>query len=602
MKVSRTWLQKFFDAPLPGASELADALTFHSFEIESIEGETLDVKVLPNRSADCLSHRGIALELSAILNIPLKVDPLREQIQDFPTTNELVVEADDSYVLRHTGALIRGVKVGPSPEWLQAALRAVGQRSINNVVDALNFVMFDIGQPSGAFDAGTLKLENGVVKIHIRRAKSGERITVLTGEEYELSENTFVFTDAVSGSLLDIAGIKGGLASGVTDITTDLFLSVGNYDGTQIRRVSQALKLFTDASHRYQNRPSPELTAYGMRDLLALIQRVAGGELVGVVDLYPTKRENKPVSVSLARINGLLGSRFSQAEVADVFARLKLPATVADDTFTITPPFERVDLVIPEDLVEEVGRIMGYDTITAAELPATSTPPDQARFKGIERMKDQLVAEGFTEVSTQSFTKKGEVALANPLDNTKPALRASLEENLKEALDKAKTYAPRLLPPKTKPKLFEVGTVFPKAGEYLALQMSERVPAWGDKASTHDNLSVAKLEEYGASYTPVVPKQGAYKPFSIYPFITRDIALWVPRGTEASTIAETIRNNAGDLLVRLDQFDQFEKEGRVSLAFRLVFESQDRTLTDAEANAIMERIYAALKALGSEIR
>ncbi|OYV26316.1 MAG: hypothetical protein B7W98_03205 [Parcubacteria group bacterium 20-58-5] len=157
MKVSLTWLQKYFDTPLPGADAIADAFTFHAFEIEEMKGDLMDVKVLPNRAADCLSHRGIAKELSAILDAPLKQDPLRDPLPEFPQTDALMVEIEDSKkCLRYMGALVKGVKVGPSPAWLREALEAVGQRSINNVVDATNYVMLNIGQPLHAFDAAKL--------------------------------------------------------------------------------------------------------------------------------------------------------------------------------------------------------------------------------------------------------------------------------------------------------------------------------------------------------------------------------------------------------------------------------------------------------------
>ncbi|HRH24437.1 MAG TPA: phenylalanine--tRNA ligase beta subunit-related protein, partial [Candidatus Paceibacterota bacterium] len=172
MKVSRTWLQKHFKEPLPDTAALAEALTFHAFEIEEYDEDMLDVKVLPDRAAYALSHRGIAGELSAILNIPLSYDQFAELAPTFPTTDQLEVTGDAAYVIRHTGALIRGVKVGPSPEWLKQSLESVGQRSINNVVDALNCVMLAMGQPSGAFDAGKLETDNGVVRINIREARA----------------------------------------------------------------------------------------------------------------------------------------------------------------------------------------------------------------------------------------------------------------------------------------------------------------------------------------------------------------------------------------------------------------------------------------------
>lgn len=603
MKISLKWLQTYFAAPLPSAEKVADAYTFHAFEIDEMQGDMLDVKVLPNRAADCLSHRGLAKEISAILSTPLSKDPLREALPEFPESQKLSVEIEDpKRCLRYMGAVVRGVKVGPSPAWLKEALEAVGQRSINNVVDATNYVMLNIGQPLHAFDAAKLSEKDGRYAIGVRGARAGEKITTLSGDEYELGPNIELITDANADAAIAIAGIKGGNRAEVTVETVDIVVESANFDGTTTRRAAQALKLFTDASQRFQNRPPPELAAYGMRDVLAIIVQIAGGEVEGVVDAYPNRPQTAPVSVSLSCINGVLGSGFSHEQAAQVFERLGLAVESSGDVFTVTPPFERTDITIPEDLVEEVGRIIGYDQIAPAALPVSGGSPDQSRFRGIERMKDQLVERGFTEVSTQSFAKTGDVMLANPLDKKMPALRKDLAANLNDALTRAKYLAPRVLAPNQKPKLFEVGTVFPKEGEYIELRMTEKVPEWGDAAATVDNLSVAKLEDYGKDYMPIRYELGAYQPFSLYPFITRDIALWVPAGTEISVIEQTIREHASTLLARLDQFDSFEKEGRVSYAFRLVFESMERTLTDEEVNALMEQIYAALRALGYEIR
>jgi phenylalanyl-tRNA synthetase beta chain len=602
MKVSLKWLQKYIEQ-MPSAEAVSDAFTFHAFEIDEMQGDMLDVKVLPNRAADCLCHRGIAKELGAILNVPLAHDPLREAIPDFPRTDLLRVEIDGSKkCLRYMGALVQGVKVGPSPAWLKEALESVGQRSINNVVDATNYVMLNIGQPLHAFDAKKLKQHDGSYAIKVREAKEGEKITSLSGDEYTLTPNILLITDAHADAALGIAGVKGGKQAQVTEETTDIIVESANFDGTLTRRAAQALKLFTDASVRFQNRPSPELCAYGMRDVLALILEIAGGTVVGVVDEYRQRTFTDAVEVSRARVNGLLGADFTLEEVTDVFRRLDLSVQVEGENFVVTPPFERTDITIPENLVEEVGRILGYDRIEPKELPALATAPDQARYRGIEKMKDQLVEQGFIEVSTQSFAKKGDVTLANPLDKNMPALRTSLEANLADALARAKHMAPLVLAPGQKPKLFEVGTVFPKGGEFIELRMTETVPAWGENFPMHDNLSVAKLEEYGKDYQPKRYALGAYKPFSLYPFVTRDIAFWVPAGTDTAVVEQTIREHAGGLLVRLDQFDRFEKEGRVSYAFKLVFQSVDRTLTDAEVNDLMEKISASLRLLGYEVR
>lgn len=602
MKISRAWLQKYFEQPLPSVEKLDEALTFHAFEIEEVSGDLLDVKVLPNRAADCLSHRGIAKELSAILNVPLKSDSFRTPLsmKDLGgLSSGLAVEIEDSKkCLRYMGAVVKGVKVGPSPAWLKEALEAVDQRSINNIVDATNYVMLNIGQPLHAFDAGKLEMKDGKYAILVRGAKEDEKITTLSNEEFVLKQEALLITDANIDSAIGIAGIKGGKAAEVNIHTTDLIVESANFDGTTTRRTAQALKLSTDASQRFQNRPSPELCAYGMRDVLALITEIAGGEVVGVVDEYPAFPErSRGISVTLEKINSVLGSSFSHTEVEDALKRLALPYMVVNDVFTVTPPFERTDLAIPEDLIEEVGRIVGYDRIPATELPSLSGTPDQARYRSIERMKDQMVEQGYIEVSTQSFAKKGDIALANPLDTAKPALRTSLEQNLQEALTQAKYYAPLVLAPNEKPKLFEVGTVFSKEGEHIELRTVPSVAS-----AKEGDLSNIDLEDYGKEYEPKQYELGTYKPFSVYPFITRDIALWIPEETEAREPERIIRENAGELLVRLDQFDRFEKEGRVSLAFRLVFESMDRTLTDEEVNGVIERVSEALAKVGYEVR
>lgn len=590
MKVSLKWLQKYFEQPLPDAEAIADALTFHAFEIEEASGDMLDVKILPNRAADCLCHRGIAIELSAILNLPIKNDPLREAPKDHKVTScdELTINVEDSEKCqRYIGAIMKGVKIGPSPKWLKESLESVGQRSINNVVDATNYVMLNIGQPLHAFDAGKLVQKNGGYAIGVRAAKEGEKITTLSGDDYILNPGVLTITDANADKAIGIAGVKGGKLAEISQETTDIVIESANFDGTRVRRAAQALKLFTDASQRFQNNPSPELAAYGMRDVIDLIKEVAGGEVKCVVDLYLEQPHAAQVSVSLARINGLLGYDFSLEGVTDVFRRLGLPATVNNEqqSFVIVPPFERTDLTIPENLIEEVGRIIGYDKIPALDPPPLGCAPDQARFRGIERIKDFLIDRGFIEISTQSFAVDGDIELVNPLDKAKPMLRKNLDENMRDAFSRAKYSASLVLAPNEEPKLFEIGTVFAKNGEELAIKTSKPVQ------------DMPKIQD-DENYEPRLCNLGAYTQFSVYPFVVRDIAFWANDGFTKSIITK----NAGPLLVRVDQFDKFEKEGRISYAFRLVFQSFERTLTDEEVNDTMEKVAAALRAAGCEVR
>lgn len=634
MKVSLPWLQTYFEETLPPVEEVAHTLTFHSCEIEEQVGDMLDVKVLPDRASYALSHRGIALEISAALDIPMKLDPLRTVVAEFPSTDTLTVEVSPEYVLRHMGALVRGVTVGPSPEWLRTALESVGQRSINNIVDATNYVMLNIGQPMHAFDAAKISRNGDVLRITIRPATDGEKVTVLTGEEYTLDSTMYVIADATSGEALDIAGLKGGAASGITEATTELFVSVGTYDSSCIRKTSQTLKLWTDASQRYQNKISPELGAYGMRDILALITDIAGGEVVGVVDVWPSNGmvHLSPVSVTLEKIQRVLGIAVQADEVASALGRIQLPFVEQNNTFIVTPPFERRDICIEEDVIEEVGRILGYERITPTPLPPLNIAPDQHAYRGIEFIKDFLVERGFIELSTQSFAKEGEICLSNPLQQDRPWLRASLMQNMSDALAHTVTIAPRVLGPETLVKLFEIGSVFSSAEESLSLALGVRTLS-GKKALAADALKehIATLEQevfrshirvkYSldgetaeislapldlttlSNEIPQSVRLGAYTPFSIYPAALRDIAVWVPEGTVQSEVSVRILACAGEYLARIDLFDRFEKEGRISYAFRLVFEAMDRTLSDKDLDPAMEAVTLGLRSVpGFEVR
>jgi phenylalanyl-tRNA synthetase beta chain len=633
MKASRTWLQTYFNDDLPSVDTLVEALTFHVAEVEEVSDTYIDVKILPDRAAYMMCHRGVAKELSAILGKEMKSDSLRESLPKFPTTTSLTVSVEDNAkCLRYMGGVVRGVKVGPSPEWLRNALEDVGQRSINNVVDATNYVMLNIGQPLHAFDSARLTQKDGKYAIRVRDARDGEKITTLTGESYDLSKNVLLITDANNDAPIGIAGVKGGKAAEITKDTTDIIIESANFDGTLVRKASQKLKLWTDASQRFQNRPSPELAAYGMCDVLKFITDIAGGEVEGVVDVYAESAKESaklaPVTVSLSKINSVLGTDYTLAHIGNALQALGFAYLNEDENFIVTPPFERRDLAIAEDIVEEVGRIIGYDSIASVPLPPLSTPPNQARFRGIERIKDFLAERGYTELSTQTFAVTGEVSLANPLDQTRPALRSELSKNMQEALARAVYVAPRILGPVKEVKLFEIGNTFRNDSEHLSLcigyqqiggkrsdsvlteigsalfdefGISLQAPTGSD--ITEVALTNTNLEKLGEDYEPKKVVLGAYQPFSIYPFALRDIAVWTPEGTEEDEVEEIISKEADELLARIDLFDRFTKDDRTSYAFRLVFESFERTLSDEDLNPIMEKITSALNATkGFEVR
>ncbi len=612
MKVSRNWLQTFFGAPLPDAQALADALTFHAFEIErlgnvrltksNIEDSVLDVKVTPNRGHDCLSHRGIAKEISAILNIPIKNDPLTLRLNLNERTDAIKVSIDTPLCARYIAGYIRGVKVGPSPAWLRENLESIGQKSINNIVDAANYVMFHLGQPLHAFDAQKLGKRQKAkgkseLKIQVRNAKKGQKMLALDGKEYTLNESMLVIADGNSDKAVGIAGVKGGKTAEVNETTTDIIIESANFDGASVRKTAQALKLRTDASERFQQGISPELAAYGLRAAADSIAQLAGGEPVGSADAYPRPQQKKQVSVSVARVNQMLGTSLGEKDILDAFIRLGLPYKSSEASprsiFKVDVPFERLDIEIPEDLVEEIARIEGYDKIPSAELPTFAKKPEtNQNFCAAEKAREELIEKGYSEVFTSVFADKGGREVLNKVGGERPYLRATLTDGLREALEKNK-YNKDILG-LAEIRLFEIGTVWRKEKEEILLGIA-------DEKGVREEL----LKSSATSKYENLPISGAerYKPFSKYPVIVRDISLWVFASTTEDEVIEVILRNAGKLLRGgISLFDTFKKEGKKSYTFRLVFQSFEKTLTDEEANAVMESVYKEVKKRGWEVR
>ncbi len=602
MKISRDWLQTFFDTPLPDATELSHALTFHAFEIDGIErhqdDDVLDVKVTPNRGHDCLSYRGIAKEVSAILEMPIIEEKgFAKPVLLEPKTDTVSVVIDDTALCpRYIAGHIKGVKVGPSPEWLQKRLRAMGQQSINNIVDATNFVMFETGQPLHAFDGNKLETLNGKRKIIVRKAKAGETMIALDEKGYTFTDSMLLIVDGKAEVPVGIAGVKGGMPSGINDDTTDIVIESANFNGVSIRKTAHALKLRTDASQRFEQGISPELAAYVMKEAVELIQKLAGGDVVGFVDEYTLPQQERTVSVTLPHINKLLGTSIGLEIVEDVFRRLAFVFAKNGDTFTVTVPFERLDIIIPEDLIEEVGRMVGYDSVKEEEMPPLSRSAEITQsFAAAERVRRDLTEQGYSEIFTSVFTEKGKRAVSNKIGGDKPFLRANLTDGLSDALKK-NIQSKDLLGLK-EVRLFEIGTVWLKDKEVIMVgTVTEK-----QKASEKP-LTEVVTEQFSEYETLPISETHRFQQFSRYPYIVRDVALWCPKGTAAEVILEDIRKHAGAFLVRSELFDTFEKGDKVSYAFRLVFQSFDQTLTDLDANERMESVYTSLRAQGFEIR
>jgi len=425
MLASVRWLNTLLAPGSPGSSGPAGAvtpdeaehvLTFAGFPIESREdlpgGDVrLDVEVTSNRG-DCLSHLGLAREIAAATGRQLIVptpdpEPDGEPVGSFASLQNTTPDVCP----RFTARVIRGVKVGPSPRWLVEALEAVGQRSINNVVDVSNYVLLELGNPSHTFDLNTLAGRTAV----IRWAKKGERFEALDGRTHTLREDELVVADAERA--VSLAGVIGGESSSVTERTTDVLLEVATWDPATIRRAARRLNIRTDAGHRFERIVDARTIDAAADRLAALILELAGGSLAeGVLDAGAPAVALRIVEMRAQRCRDLLGVDTPTTEMARLLTALDVDAHLDEpsDTLRCEIPPHRPDLTREVDLIEEVARTHGYDRIPMHETVQVRVAPPQADERAMREIADTLTGCGFFETVTFSFITPEEAALFLP--------------------------------------------------------------------------------------------------------------------------------------------------------------------------------------------
>lgn len=431
----------------------------------------LDVKILADRGSDALSYEGLAREIAALDGHAPQFTEIKAKPFKIPAYNRApkvqIVDKKSARgggaCRRYVGLLFKDVAIGESPLWLKTKLLVSGLRPINTVVDITNYLMLRTGQPLHAFDAS--QLAGG---IQIRLAKKGEKLELLTGEKKTLSGEDLVIAD--SKKPLALAGIMGGKQSGVTPTTQDVFLEIANFDGATLRRTRMRHGLSTDASYRFERNLDPNLPIEVAREAVELIRELTGGKLVGARDEYPEKRKEKKIELTLARVEGVLGVKVPIFEVVQYLALqgLSVKKVNGKDALSVTIPTRRPDLCDEWDLIEEIGRMRGYEKIApvAPVLPLVALPENPV--KRFERgAKETLAQIGFIEIMTYSFygtreieafgwAETGHVELANPLNPDQTHLRKSLVPSLlrkvKENLRHTETFA-----------LFEWESVFEKS-------------------------------------------------------------------------------------------------------------------------------------------
>ena len=626
----------------------------------------LEVEVTANRP-DLLCHKGVARELAAVYAVPVKLPPIPNAPDDIAAPRRVtkkgtvggieVVIDDVDGCPRYMAAVVRGVRIGPSPDWLQARLRSVGARPINNVVDATNYVLHELNQPMHAFD---LKLLGGA-KIVVRRAVAGERVVTLDGEARDLTADMTMICDAKRVSA--VAGVMGGAESEVTERTTDVLLECAYFDPKRIRTTRQALKMSTEASYRFERGIDIEGMPDALRRAIALIRAVAGGqEPEPALDVYPKPRKQKSVFVRPSRVAHLLGVPLSRDEIEASLVRLGFPVAPKDDRLHVQIPGWRPDVTREVDLIEEVARLRGYDSFPSESRPlrpsVVPTDPNVARQARLERAFTGL---GLYQARSLSLTGSGgsdAFRVQNPLSAEDAYLRRDLLSGLTRSVERNWAVRERDV------RLFEIGTVFRDTGGPLpeettrvaAVVTGARVPAhwtgsgkapdfdrWDIKAlfetavrsicpegtieSTADGWKFTEtdgtvrgwagaLEADRPAWAAVLfgfeletgdaaPPATTFVPLPTTPPVERDLALVLPPGVTAAAVEGVIRDAAGALLAELAVFDEYrgsEMAGR-SVAWRLVFRAPDRTLRDTEADTALAKVLASLKErLGVERR
>ncbi|HEY4477689.1 MAG TPA: phenylalanine--tRNA ligase subunit beta [Candidatus Paceibacterota bacterium] len=602
MKISYNWL-KWYIPEVPEAEKLSDIFTFHICEVDSLDklpdGDyVFDLKVLPDRAHDLLSHLGVARELSSLLGISFNDPTAQYKIPEATATN-LQIKLETDKCRRYTARIVRNVSVGASPEWVVKHLESIGQRSINNVVDAANLVMYDCGQPIHAFD-----LDKVTGSIVVRLAKAGEEITTLDNKQVKLIEADMVIAD--DAHVLAIAGVKGGKVAEVDINTKNIIIEVANFDGTTVRKTRRNINIFTDAAKRFENDLSPELCDYAMREMSGLLleyfaegpEGPKGAEWEETIDVYPNKQTPRTLAFRLSKMSSMLGYELTPDEAEQVLNRYHFKFTKDGDKYEIDVPAMRLDLNIEEDMVEEFGRVLGYDRV-APKLPEMDFKPEiDEIYTKINIARAKLLEDGYSEVMTYAFCDKGEVeVLASASD--KKFLRTNLKDGLVESVKLNVLNSPLLGIADI--KVFEIGKVFFKDHE-------EWHVAYGGKKEikevTLDEFTSPEQENFvvpPASGFPHEQNLSApaeyFKMWSLYPFIVRDIALWVPNAVSSSDVENIIKEHVNELVVKGPVlFDKFTKGEKTSYAFRLVFQSFERTLTDEEVAGVMEKINTALKA------
>jgi len=634
-----------------------------------IADEQIVIDVSANRP-DLLCHKGVARELAVAFGGAVKLPEIvgghgghgghhrPPRPSDSPTAVVDGVEVrleDAEGAPRYMIAVIRGVKVQPSPPWLATRLQSIGQRSINNIVDATNYILFEVNQPLHAFDLAKLRGPAVVV----RRAKPGEQIVTLDGVSRRLTAEMTVICDAERPTI--VAGVMGSAESEVTEHTTDIVLEAAYFQPTRVRRTRRALGLSSESSYRFER----GIDMLGMPEALGravdLIRAVAGGEMrEPPVDLWPEPQKPRSVFLREARVAHLLGVAVPRPEIERLLAGVGFVVAPRGERMAVQIPGWRPDVTSEVDLIEEVARLRGYDSFPDELRPyRPGTVPDAPAELTLRRIRAQLVASGTGLLEARTLPLgpadgPDAVVVLNPLSAEEAHLRSRLLPGLIRRVEYNWSQGQRDV------RLFEVGTVFRKAQGpspqpheelHLAIVLTgARHPAhWTDgiNAAKLPDMDIWDLKQHfelavglaagsddvqpaasgsgwvapGGTAEPLeadAPKWAAplfglevrivvatpspvrYQPLPTQPPVVRDISLVLPGSVTAGAVEAVLRREGGALLERLDVLDEYRGPGLPAgtrgVTWRCTFRAPDRTLAEREAVEVLERMLRSAEA------
>jgi phenylalanyl-tRNA synthetase beta chain len=648
-----------------GIIELAeDAPVGASFaDFAGLHDPVFDVSVTPNRQ-DCMGVRGIARDLAAAGAGTLK--PLTiEPVEGSGPSVVSVSITDKDGCPAFFGRSIRGVRNGPSPDWLQRRLKSAGQRPISALVDITNYVMLDHGRPAHAYDIA--KLGGGLTA---RAAEPGEEVLALNGKTYELQPFMTVIAD--DKGVHDIGGIMGGEHSSVTGETTDVFLEIAWFTPERIARTGQALGLTSDARTRFERGADPAFLDHGLNLVTRLILEICGGEASEAVRVGEPPIEQRTIDFDYARTAALGGVEVPEAEQKAILERLGFGV----DGSAVTVPTWRRDVEGPADLVEEIARITGYDEVRSTPLdrPSGVARPTATRSQLIERrIRRAAAARGLNEAVTWSFISEeeagefggGAFSLVNPISEEMNVMRPSLlpgliaaaRRNLDRGAGSVRLFeiGRRYLADGERPTLtlllagdkglrdWQSGkpgefNAFDAKAEALALLEAAGAPTAnlqtfpGAGPTWHPGRSAAlglgpktMLARFGEIhpglirglpagtvaaeiYLDSIPEPRAagrtrppYAPSLLQP-VHRDFAFMVPVELAAGELVRAIRSSDKAAITGARLFDRFESEGGLSLAIEVTLQPTDKSFTEEEIAAISAKIVAAAEKLGARLR